>query len=726
VATYFVLSVHLHDRFHGMAFGAPEWPPSPARVFQALVAGAARGKELADDTARALAWLEELEPPRIGVPRARLGAEGALWVPNNDLDAKGGDPARVGELRVPKRFVPRLIEGDEPLLYAWAWDRGGEHAETLTRDANEIYQLGRGIDLAWARGEILDEESTIRLLAQYPGVVHEPAGPGDRTSSLCPMPGSLASLRRRFEASRIREVVDGKKRSELFENAPKPLFQPVRYGRRFEVASYDLLHDNDVERAFPVPPARVAALVTALRDAAAARLRVAFPDEHAEIERVLVGRKPDGRDGGPRADRVHIVPLPSIGHDDADFCVRRVAVTLPGGSTIPVEDLAWAFDGLSLVVPEIGQVGMVLARNAGSKMLDRYATRARRFRSVTPVVLPEHAARRRIEPSRRTEEAKAGMERADEARRAQAAVQVALRHAGIVARAETIEVQREPFDRRGERAERFAAGTRFAKERLWHVHVTLDRPVTGPVVIGDGRFLGLGVLAPISETVAVQAFVVESGLESAVETECVTLALRRAVMARVQAAIGPRASLAAYVSGHDDLDGGPAHDGERPHLYIAFEVATRRLMVIAPHVLGERRNPAAWERDQLTILDQALEGFHELRAGRAGLLRLRRVRFDVETDPLSGTARTWRTVTPYQVNRHGKNVGAEAAIAEDVRVECMRRGLPPPQVTTLSARGLAGRGLVGELELAFPRPISGPLLLGRGRHLGGGLFRTAG
>jgi hypothetical protein len=47
-------------------------------------------------------------------------------------------------------------------------------------------------------------------------------------------------------------------------------------------------------------------------------------------------------------------------------------------------------------------------------------------------------------------------------------VRQALRHAGIVAPAQTIRVQREPFESRGQRAETFASGTRFAKERLWH------------------------------------------------------------------------------------------------------------------------------------------------------------------------------------------------------------------------------------------------------------------
>ena len=47
--THLVLTVRfLDDRYHGLLDrgGPPEWPPSPFRLFQALVAGVARRGEL--------------------------------------------------------------------------------------------------------------------------------------------------------------------------------------------------------------------------------------------------------------------------------------------------------------------------------------------------------------------------------------------------------------------------------------------------------------------------------------------------------------------------------------------------------------------------------------------------------------------------------------------------------------------------------------------------------
>ena len=47
---HLLIAVHLHAdgmgtaRYHGMHQGAPEWPPAPARIFQALVAGVGRSE----------------------------------------------------------------------------------------------------------------------------------------------------------------------------------------------------------------------------------------------------------------------------------------------------------------------------------------------------------------------------------------------------------------------------------------------------------------------------------------------------------------------------------------------------------------------------------------------------------------------------------------------------------------------------------------------------------
>ena len=74
-----------------------------------------------------------------------------------------------------------------------------------------------------------------------------------------------------------------------------------------------------------------------------------------------------------------------------------------------------------------------------------------------------------------------------EQNQAAGAVAQALRHVKVSGRPTSIRVQREPFERHGERVGDFAPGTRFPKERLWHVEITFEGPVTESLVIGAGR-----------------------------------------------------------------------------------------------------------------------------------------------------------------------------------------------------------------------------------------------
>ena len=101
-------------RFHeGRYHGTGPWPPAPARLFQALVAGAAEGGAIPRSSGVALEPLEGLEPPAIVAPPARAGQSFRSFVPNNDLDSKGADLARVAEIRAPKQMRPWLFEPTE-------------------------------------------------------------------------------------------------------------------------------------------------------------------------------------------------------------------------------------------------------------------------------------------------------------------------------------------------------------------------------------------------------------------------------------------------------------------------------------------------------------------------------------------------------------------------------------------------------------------------------------
>jgi CRISPR-associated protein Csb2 len=285
-------------------------------------------------------------------------------------------------------------------------------------------------------------------------------------------------------------------------------------------------------------------------------------------------------------------------------------------------------------------------------------------------------------------------------------------------------VQREPFEGKGLRAETFAKGTRFAKERLWHVELGFSGPITGPLLIGDGRYLGLGLMAPVRGVKGVFAFAVVDGLTGQAEPLGLTRALRRAVMARVQETL-KRETLPTFFTGHV-ADGAPSRSGRHEHLAFAFDAPRKRLLIVAPHIL-ERREAFKDERERhLPALAAALGDLRELRAGAAGKLTLGPGPLDLSGDPLFAPSQAWESLTPYGVTRHARLNDAASAFEADLLAECRRAGLPRPQIEVAKTFAKPGTGLFGLAKLRFHGATAGPMLLGRDRHFGGGLFVTAG
>ena len=730
-----LVTVRFHEgRYHGLDNRkASEWPPAPARLFRALMAGAARGATVPGELRAALDWLESLPPPVIAAPRGIPGQAFTSYVPNNDLDAelaKGKAPdlgKAVAAIRVGKRFRPILFDAGMPILYRWPFGDGdGDgQAKALCEAANGLYQLGRGIDMAWAEAAVIDPEEAEQRLSSHGGIVYRPSGSGDSgLELLCPRPGLQQSLAKRFEGMRTRFRTGGTNRKpiRLFVQPPKPRLARVVYDARphrfvFELRTVDARADF-ASQALKA----AAALVQEVRDKAAKRLCDALPDSADRVERYLIGR--DARDQDKEA-RVRIVPIPSVGSEYADTAIRRLVVYVPQSCPLAADDLAWAFAQVAWVDAD-GVIRKELQRADDDRMVRRFERRGRRWQSLTPLALPL-ARRRRIEPTRQAAEAKGAAERAVEEARAIAAVRQALRHAGTGTPVAKVRVQREPFHHRGDRAESFASGTRFTKDMLWHVEVTFTEPVAGPLLLGDGRFVGLGLMCPSEPIPGVFAFAITEGLAGSAAPATVALAARRAMMARVQRSLRRGERLPAYVSGHEE-DGSPAGGGAHRHIAVVADLPRGRLLYIAPDRLQRRsiRQREIEEDHRRTV--QALEGMDVLRAGAAGRLILAPAVLDSESDPLFAPARVWESVTDYHVTRHYRGLGDEEALKKDISAELRRRGWPrlrPNSIEILAVRRGPRGGLSGRSRLTFPTAQSGPLLIGRTSHKGGGLFAGA-
>jgi CRISPR-associated protein Csb2 len=721
----------LDGRYHGVG----DWPPAPFRLFQALVAGAYGGRwrsELDADKDAAFRWLERLQPPHIAAPIKHEGRATTYFVPNNDLDSVGGDPARVSEIRIGKVVRPTLVDGEASFLYAWPFDEGENHAEQLCAIAERLHTLGRGIDPAFARAETCDWVAAEVRLAAHQGRVARPTGAGSPPSDpFCPTDGSLESLKLRHSASATRFTREGvgKKAITLFRQSPKAKFRTVAYDRRPVRLLFELRRSVDPALFAAVPQELAITIAASIRDLAAARLNSALPKRSPEIDRLVVGR---GAGPADIARRILVVPLPSIGMAHTPPGIRRVLVEVPPDSPFSEAEVTWALSGQNPVDSETGEIieRTILTQTEDKSMLRNYGVerRARLWHTITPAALPMPRRLGRI----------GGAERTRDEQHAAGAVVNALRHAGYNPRGADIRVQSEPFHRKGARADAFEPD-RFTTLR--HIQIRFPEPVTGPIVIGDGRFLGLGVMAPAQDERApsIQLFAIDPATAPpAAQAQAVARALHRAVMARVdgvwrKGAARRDQALPTFFTGHEP-EGAPARSGRHEHLFffaddLDGDGRLDRLAVVSPHVadrtfgrdLAERRQI----EDHLRTLDRALRDFTTLRAGKAGVLSLAPAETVEDGDPVFGRTRSLVSRTLYAPTHHTRRASAEEAVRRDLTEECARRGLPRPEVDVLAVDIGPRGGLAARVRLRFRVAIKGPVLLGRGSHFGAGLFVAA-
>jgi CRISPR-associated protein Csb2 len=117
----------------------PEWPPSPARLFCALVASADSDEEL-----QCLRWLEAEPPPRIVATMASLGTWPRRgFVPTNQVPASPSNQHHPGRVALTRSF-PRALPVRPSVTYDWEGaEVSAEQIATLAELARRVGWLGR-------------------------------------------------------------------------------------------------------------------------------------------------------------------------------------------------------------------------------------------------------------------------------------------------------------------------------------------------------------------------------------------------------------------------------------------------------------------------------------------------------------------------------------------------------------------------------------------------------
>ncbi|MFW6106670.1 MAG: type I-U CRISPR-associated protein Csb2, partial [bacterium] len=404
MADYLCISVTFLDpRFHGRGDGGrPEWPPSPLRLMQAIVAANAEHVATGGELDAALVWLENQSPPMILAPKHTEGQAYRLSVPNNamDLVAKawsrgnyfGTGDSSPATHRTMKTVRPtRMCDGDT-VHYLWPVNNtDSAPLGALARAAGRLVALGWGTDLVVARARNIPSAE----LHSLPGQRWKP-GPVTSPSVLrVPTCGTLQALLDRHEAFINRISEDG-----LIPVPPLTCFDMVGYRRPTDPvirphAVFELRHTDG---SFCAYSQRRLVHIAGMMRHLAKEAMVASPPTGADegwVEQYVVGH----RNGNSSEHRqFSYLPLPSIGHPHADHAVRRVMIAAPLGDDALLRHLARHLTGRQLE-PENGtdfgpKGPPVLVRTYHDNVAAFYTPSSAAWASVTPVILPGHDDRK--------------------------------------------------------------------------------------------------------------------------------------------------------------------------------------------------------------------------------------------------------------------------------------------------------------------------------------------
>jgi CRISPR-associated protein Csb2 len=516
MSVYLCLTVRFLDSYyHGRRDGGTvEWPPSPMRLFQALVATAARlGRGKPDDrAAAALQWLEALEvPPVIVSPAVRFGKPYSVSVPNNAMDIAGRawvrDPDTTAKEADPrthrtmKEFRP-VVLADEAVHYVWPIPMAvAEHIDAISQAARSLSALGWGIDVVVADAALVSSDDVERIAGEKWLPTGNVSGEGLRL----PVRNSFADLKRRHAGFIARIGKDGFVAPPALAAYRKTEYRLATNPARRPIAAFSLLKpDGSGFQAFDA--ARNALTLTAMmrhatRDAASGWR---FGDERANA--FILGH-PAGE------ERFAYLPLPSVEvRGEAGLRriggVRRLILTSFAGTCCGEFD--WARRNLPgrELYPEgsAAPAAMLSLLPESDSMVQQYVRAASEWATVTPVVLPgfDDPAhwRKRLQKGVDAVEQRALLERLD--RRIDELLRKAIVQAGFtgeLARHAELEWRKAGFWAGVDPAEMYGVPTHLKRFPRYHVRVRWrDRAggevkVPGPVCLGGGRFYGVGLLA---------------------------------------------------------------------------------------------------------------------------------------------------------------------------------------------------------------------------------------
>ena len=461
---------------------APDWPPQPDRMFSALVAAwAARGRDKHE--AEALRWLEKLPVPRLLASNAAPRTGAVVYVPPNDQRSNNRKTAK-GVLPSLRNRQPRRFPAARPhdAIVRLLWNVVAPEGEILTALqslAGDVAYVGHSASLTRCRF-ILDQDLSDLNATRLP----ERRVYCGRFGELCQ---NFNAGRRPLPGTRVAPAPEAKREQ----------------GNIFSDRWLILEHV-----AGDMPDIRACGIVTkTLRDALLAGYGRIDPGK--PIPEIVSGHSPDGKPS--RAAHLAVVPLTFTGFPHADGHMMGFALVPPRDSTIlddenfrkalrklaPIDE-----DGRRILtlktkkrMPSGDAFSIKLSPTfevpANKRSLDPalYIRPARTFATVTPIVFDRHL---KAKGAARQEEIATQI--------AAACRNVGLPKPEAVVADKHSAIEGAPTAYPSAKSPpwmRWRQPPSLASRRLTHAVLRFAQPVEGPVILGAGRFMGLGLCRPL-------------------------------------------------------------------------------------------------------------------------------------------------------------------------------------------------------------------------------------
>jgi CRISPR-associated protein Csb2 len=495
-----------------------DWPPSPARLHQALIRAALTclpvemRDALAGNALEALRWLERQAPPVIVASAMSENPDAAtcfrLAIPQNNPTES--DPTKTSVLLAPTLRRRAVGRSSEPLTSDYVWrletvtsqEAAARHLGVLADLAAQVRYLGRAEDQIEARIELEEHDfenpspetrETWRPTNQLADIdLWVPRG--ETTDELIANHALVVPARTRKPPAR-RFL-----RSQGYSRAAIGGMRPVHVGIFQLVAETG---DPD-ELPFSCDAENAGVWRSRIRQKAVNFAVDGGRWDHPELAQELISGHPPGESKRTEQPHLAFVPLPSISsHGKADGRVRRFALLgyardgIEAEATEVYRALCASLDGEDFEAEKSSYRLQMLAGQPGTdKVWCQFLRSSRVWHSVTPVALARGFSVPTLsnDSSRKLTSNERHLRKLAEWA---ALLRASLRHIGLpenLVATCSITLTASPLVPNTNRAELYRPPGESAV--LTHARLEFAELVRGPLIVGDRRYKGYGLFFP--------------------------------------------------------------------------------------------------------------------------------------------------------------------------------------------------------------------------------------